>query len=66
MSTNLVVGLGRVAVFAIVRFPNVLRTRSTPACARVIIMGTACGTQSFSTAIIGGPVIRGASSFICG
>ena len=60
MSNNLVVGLGLMAVFAIVRFRNVLRdTLDTCYVLAVIIMGTACGTQKFSTAIVGGPVIAG-------
>ena len=58
MSNNLVVGLGLMAVFAIVRFRNVLRdTLDTCYVLAVIIMGTACGTQKFSTAVVGGPVI---------
>ena len=58
MANNLVVGLGLMAVFAIVRFRNVLRdTLDTCYVLAVIILGTACGTQKFSTAVIGGPVI---------
>jgi hypothetical protein len=58
MANNLVIGLGLMAVFAIVRFRNVLRdTLDTCYVLAVIIMGTACGTQKFSTAIVGGPVI---------
>ena len=58
MANNLVIGLGLMAVFAIVRFRNVLRdTLDTCYVLAVIILGTACGTQKFSTAIVGGPVI---------
>jgi len=58
MANNLVVGLGLMAVFAIVRFRNVLRdTLDTCYVLAVIILGTACGTQKFSTAIVGAPVV---------
>jgi len=58
MANNFVIGLGLMAVFAIVRFRNVLRdTLDTCYVLAVIILGTACGTQKFSTAIVGGPAI---------
>jgi hypothetical protein len=58
MANNLVIGLGLMAVFAIVRFRNVLRdTLDTCYVLAVIILGTACGTQKFSTAVVGAPLI---------
>ncbi len=58
MANNIVIGLGLMAVFAIVRFRNVLRdTLDTCYVLAVIILGTACGTQKFSTAVVGGPAI---------
>src|SRR5471032_312417 len=58
MANNFVIGIGLMAVFAIVRFRNDLRdTLDTCYVLAVIILGTACGTQKFSTAIIGGPAI---------
>lgn len=55
MSNNLITAFGLIAVFAVVRFRNVLRdTLDTCYVLAVIILGTACGTQKFSSAIIGG------------
>ena len=55
MSNNLVTAFGLIAVFAVVRFRNVLRdTLDTCYVLAAIILGTACGTQKFSSAVIGG------------
>ena len=55
MANNLITAFGLIAVFAVVRFRNALRdTLDTCFVLAVIILGTACGTQKFSSAIIGG------------
>lgn len=54
LSNNLVTAFGLMAVFAIVRFRNILRdTLDTTYILSVIVMGMACGTLKFSTAVIG-------------
>jgi hypothetical protein len=54
LSNNLVTAFGLMAVFAIVRFRNILRdTLDTSYVLAVIVLGMACGTQKFSTAIMG-------------
>jgi hypothetical protein len=60
LSNNLVTAFGLMAVFAIVRFRNILRdTLDTSYVLAVIVLGMACGTQKFSTAIVGTLVIVG-------
>lgn len=54
LSNNLVTAFGLMAVFAIVRFRNILRdTLDTSYVLVVIVVGMAAGTLKFSTAIIG-------------
>ena len=54
LSNNLVTAFGLMAVFAIVRFRNVLRdTMDTAYILSVIVIGMACGTQKFTSAAIG-------------
>src|SRR5581483_7102862 len=54
LNNNLVTAFGLMAVFAIVRFRNVLRdTLDTGYVLAVIVLGMACGTAKFSTAVIG-------------
>ena len=54
LSNNLVTAFGMMAVFAIVRFRNVLRdTLDTTYILSVIAVGMACGTQKYATAVIG-------------
>ena len=54
LANNLVTAFGLMAVFAIVRFRNILRdTLDTSYILTVLFIGMACGTQKFSTAIIG-------------
>jgi hypothetical protein len=54
LSNNLVTAFGMMAVFAIVRFRNVLRdTLDTTYVLSVIVVGMACGTQKYATAILG-------------
>lgn len=54
LSNNLVTAFGLMAVFAIVRFRNILRdTLDTTYVLSVIVIGMACGTQKFTTAVVG-------------
>ena len=54
LSNNLVTAFGLMAIFAIVRFRNVLRdTLDTSFILSVIVVGMACGTLKFATAIAG-------------
>lgn len=54
LNNNLVTAFGLMAVFAIVRFRNILRdTLDTTYVLSVIVIGMACGTQRFATAVIG-------------
>ena len=54
LDNNLVTAFSLLAVFAIVRFRNILRdTLDTVYILSLIVIGMACGTQKFSTAIIG-------------
>lgn len=54
LSNNLVTAFGLMAVFAIVRFRNILRdTLDTSYVLAVIVIGMACGTMKFATAVIG-------------
>ena len=54
LSNNLVTAFGLMAVFAIVRFRNILRdTLDTSYVLAVIVIGMACGTMKFATAVLG-------------
>jgi hypothetical protein len=54
LSNNLVTAFGLMAVFAIVRFRNILRdTLDTTYVLAVIVIGMACGTLKFTTAVVG-------------
>jgi hypothetical protein len=54
LSNNLVTAFGMMAVFAIVRFRNILRdTLDTTYVLTVLVIGMACGSQKFTTAVIG-------------
>lgn len=54
LANNLVVAFGLMAVFAIVRFRNILRdTLDTTYVLSVIVVGMATGTMKFATAIVG-------------
>ena len=58
LNNNLVTAFGLMAVFAIVRFRNILRdTLDTAYVLSVIVVGMGCGTGKFSTALIGCAVI---------
>ncbi len=54
MAGNIVIAFGLLAVFAVVRFRNVLKdTRDTTFILWVMVMGMAVGTLRFSTAVLG-------------
>jgi uncharacterized membrane protein YhiD involved in acid resistance len=54
LQNNLVTAFGMMAVFAIVRFRNILRdTLDTTYVLAVIVVGMACGTRKYTTAMIG-------------
>lgn len=54
LSNNLVTAFGMMAVFAIVRFRNILRdTLDTTYVLTVLVVGMACGTQRFPIAVTG-------------
>lgn len=58
LNNNLVTAFGLMAVFAIVRFRNILRdTLDTTFILSVIVLGMACGTQKFATALIGCTIV---------
>jgi hypothetical protein len=60
LNNNLVTAFGLMAVFAIVRFRNILRdTLDTAYVLSVIVVGMGCGTARFSTAVIGCGTIIG-------
>src|SRR5262245_25294484 len=60
LSNNLVTAFGLMAVFAIVRFRNILRdTLDTTYILTVIVIGMACGTQKFTTAVLGAVLMAG-------
>lgn len=54
LSNNLVTAFGMMAVFAIVRFRNILRdTLDTTYVLSVIVIGMASGTQKYASAVLG-------------
>src|SRR5437764_7928479 len=54
LSNNLITAFGMMAVFAIVRFRNILRdTLDTTYVLTVIVIGMATGSQKFASAILG-------------
>jgi hypothetical protein len=54
LDNNLVTAFSLLAVFAIVRFRNILRdTLDTVYILSLIVIGMACGTQKFTTALMG-------------
>jgi hypothetical protein len=60
LSNNLVTAFGLMAVFAIVRFRNILRdTLDTTYVLAVIVVGMACGTMKYATAVLGCALISG-------
>jgi hypothetical protein len=58
LANNIVTAFGLMAVFAVVRFRNILRdTLDTSYVLGVIVIGMGCGTQKFATAVIGTALI---------
>lgn len=58
LSNSLVTAFGLMAIFAIVRFRNILRdTLDTAHVLAGIVLGMSCGTLKFTTAIFGGLVL---------
>ena len=54
LANSIVTAFGMMAVFAIVRFRNILRdTLDTTYILTVLVIGLACGSQKFTTAVIG-------------
>ena len=67
LSNSLVTAFGLMAVLAIVRFRNVLRdTLDTSYLIAVISLGLACGTQRFTTAVIGCVVLGALFAYLWG
>ena len=58
LANNIVTAFGLMAVFAVVRFRNILRdTLDASYLLGAIVMGMGCGTQKFATAVIGTVVV---------
>lgn len=54
LANNLVVAFGLMAIFAMVRFRSILRdTLDTTYILAVIVVGLACGTHKFTSAVVG-------------
>src|SRR3954451_5319122 len=60
LANNLVLAFGLMAIFAMVRFRSILRdTLDTAYVLAVIVLGLACGTLKFTSAIIGCLILSG-------
>lgn len=65
MSNNIFTAFGLIAIFAVVRFRNVLRdTLDTCYILAVIVLGAACGTEKFSSAVLGAAVLSSLFVFL--
>ncbi len=65
LNNNIITAFGLMAVFAIVRFRNILRdTLDTSYVLAVIVVGMACGTQRFASAILGCVATAGIMLFL--
>ncbi len=65
LANNIVTAFGLMAVFAIVRFRNILRdTLDTSYVLGVIVIGMGCGTQKYATALLGGCLIAAVLCFL--
>jgi hypothetical protein len=65
LSNNLVTAFGMMAVFAIVRFRNILRdTLDTSYVLIVIVLGMAAGTQKFASAVLGTAIVSVAMLYL--
>jgi hypothetical protein len=55
LANNVVLALGLMAIFAMVRYRTILRdSLDTAYVLAVVVIGLACGTQKYATAVIGG------------
>jgi hypothetical protein len=65
LENNLVTAFSLMAVFAIVRFRNIVRdTLDTVYILALIVLGMACGTQKFSTAVVGTVVMAAILTYL--
>jgi hypothetical protein len=65
LANNIVTAFGLMAIFAIVRFRNILRdTLDTSYVLAVIVLGMGCGTQKFTTVILGGLLVAALLVFL--
>jgi hypothetical protein len=65
LSNNLITAFGMMAVFAIVRFRNILRdTLDTTYILISLVIGMACGTQKFASTIIGTALVATAMLYL--
>jgi hypothetical protein len=65
LSNNLITAFGMMAVFAIVRFRNILRdTLDTTYVLTAIVIGMATGTQKYASAIIGCAIVAVAMLYL--
>lgn len=65
MENNIFTAFGLIAIFAVVRFRNVLRdTLDTCYVLAVIVLGAACGTQKYSSAVMGAIALGGLFVFL--
>lgn len=65
LSNNLITAFGMMAVFAIVRFRNILRdTLDTSYILIVIVLGMAAGTQKFGSAVLGTAIVALAMMYL--
>jgi hypothetical protein len=65
LQNNLVTAFGMMAVFAIVRFRNILRdTLDTSYILIVIVLGMAAGTQKFGSAVLGTAIVTLAMMYL--
>src|SRR4051812_40603621 len=65
LAGNVLIAVGLLSVFAMIRFRNVLKdTRDTCFILWSVVEGVACGTERFSIGIIGGLLIAAVYSYI--
>lgn len=65
LANSLILAFGMMAVFAIVRFRNILRdTLDTAYVLTSIVLGMACGSQKFTTAVIGCALLSAAMLYL--
>src|SRR5215212_7589682 len=65
LAGNLLVAVGLLSIFAMIRFRNVLKdTRDTTFILWAVVEGVACGTQRFSIGIVGGVLVALAFAYV--